>query len=103
MSTTQEQELYTKIEQADLLAVYAYAPMCGTCELAGKMLDVVESAVKEYEYTRINLNYYETFAEKYAIESVPCLLIFSNGELMDKIYAFQSVPYVYEQLQRYMK
>lgn len=41
------------------------------------------------------MNYVQTIAESYEIESVPCLLLFKEGQLRKKIYAFQSVPYLY--------
>ncbi|WP_338751020.1 thioredoxin family protein [Bacillus sp. FJAT-52991] len=97
----QSEQLQTIVEQQEKVAVYAYAPMCGTCQLASKMLDVVEKVGTPYEWVRINLNYYEDFAETYSIESVPCLLIFKEGQLMEKIYAFQSVPHIYEKLNQY--
>ncbi|OMP67829.1 thioredoxin family protein [Domibacillus epiphyticus] len=79
-------------------ALYAYTPMCGTCQVAGKMLDVVEAMNIDVPLRRINLNYHEDIAHLFAIESVPCLLLFSNGKLIKKIYAFQSVPYIYEEI-----
>ncbi|KKB33156.1 thioredoxin family protein [Bacillus thermotolerans] len=96
-----QQDINTIIEANRLTAVYAYTPMCGTCQLAGKMLDVVEKVVKQFEWVRLDLNYYEEFAMSQAIESVPCLLIFKDGELMEKIYAFHSVPHIYEKLNQY--
>ncbi|WP_198508521.1 thioredoxin family protein [Bacillus xiapuensis] len=92
------EKLLKAIQQKDKTAIYAYAPMCGTCQIAGKMLDVVEQIVKNYSWFRIDLNYHEDFAERYSIESVPCLLIFKEGQLREKIYAFQSVPHIYEKL-----
>lgn len=97
----QPEQLLAMIEQHPKVVVYAYAPMCGTCQLASKMLDVVEKVGTAYEWARINLNYYEGFAETYSIESVPCLLIFHKGQLMEKVYAFQSVPHIYEKLNQY--
>lgn len=79
-------------------ALYAYTSMCGTCQVAGKMLDVVEAMNTGVPLERININYYEEIARDYQIESVPCLLLFEQGVLKKKIYAFQSVPYIYEEI-----
>lgn len=97
-----EQEINALISSNRLAAVYAYTPLCGTCQLAGKMIEVVEKATAAFAWARLDLNYHESFAVHYAIESVPCLLIFKDGKLAEKIYAFQSVPYIYEKLNQYV-
>lgn len=79
-------------------AFYLYTPMCGTCQVASRMLEVVKELVPDVPIGRANLNYVQEIAELYQVESVPCLLITKNGKLTEKIYAFQSVPYLYEKL-----
>ncbi len=88
-----------KIEKAT--AVYAFTPMCGTCQVASKMLDVIKELPNPFTFVRINANYFPDFAEEQSIESVPCLLLFKDGVCIQKIYAFQSVPFLYETLQVY--
>ncbi|WP_251550026.1 thioredoxin family protein [Neobacillus muris] len=77
--------------------VYFYTPMCGTCQLAGKMLRVIEELV-DIEMGKMNLNYYPDLAEQFKIESVPCLLFVNNGELIETLYAFHSIPYLLEKI-----
>lgn len=96
-----EQEISGMIESNRLAAVYAYTPLCGTCQLAGKMVEVAEKIARHFAWGRLDVNYHEEFAIRYGVESVPCLLIFQEGQLMEKIYAFQSVPYIYEKLNQY--
>ncbi|ABS23785.1 thioredoxin [Bacillus cytotoxicus NVH 391-98] len=79
--------------------LYVYTPMCGTCQLAKKMLTVVEATIVDLEVGMLDLNYAPHLAREYEIESVPCLLIFENGTLKKKIYAFHSVEYLYKELQ----
>lgn len=79
-------------------AYYLYAPMCGTCQVASKMLGVVEELLPDLEIGKANLNYVQEVAELYEIESVPCLLITQDGKVTEKIYAFHSVPYLYGKL-----
>lgn len=79
-------------------AFYLYAPMCGTCQVASKMLDIVQELVPGLPIGKANLNYVQEIASLYQVESVPCLLITENGQLKEKIYAFHSVPYLYGKL-----
>ncbi|AUD13491.1 MULTISPECIES: thioredoxin family protein [unclassified Planococcus (in: firmicutes)] len=79
-------------------AYYLYTPMCGTCQVASKMLGVVAELLPGLPMGKANLNYVQEVAELYEVESVPCLLISQDGKVTDKVYAFQSVPYLYEKL-----
>lgn len=72
--------------------IYLYTPLCGTCQVAGKMLTVIEELLPNVSIGKTDLNYMPDLAEKWEVESVPCLLIFKRGKLEEKVYAFQSVP-----------
>jgi thioredoxin 1 len=91
-----EKALYKAINTNELAAVYLYTPMCGTCQVAGRMLDIAEKLPHSFHFKKINLNYLPEFAEEQSIESVPCLLLYKNSKEVERVYAFQSVPYLYE-------
>lgn len=101
MKVWTKEEVIQYTENADNLALYFYTPLCGTCQVAGKMLDIVEKIVPEFEFSKADLNYMPEIAAQYSIESVPCLLIFQNGECKEKIYAFQSVTNLYDVLKQF--
>lgn len=81
-----------------ITAFYLFTPMCGTCQVASKMLTVVTELLPDLEIGKANLNYVQEIADLYQVESVPCLLITENGKIKEKIYAFHSVPYLYDKL-----
>ena len=93
------QEQWAKImQQQQKSAFYLYTPMCGTCAVASKMMDVVQELTPHVNIGKANLNYMEQLAYELEIESVPCLIVAQDGKITNKIYAFQSVPYLYELL-----
>ena len=94
--TEWEQQMQTQ----DVTAFYLYTPMCGTCAVASKMMDVVEQVLPDLSLGKANLNYMEQLAFDIEIESVPCLVISRNGKIEQKLYAFQSVPFLYEILKK---
>ncbi|WP_416149762.1 thioredoxin family protein [Salipaludibacillus sp. HK11] len=88
--------LINKIETDATLWVFLYAPMCGTCEIARSFITMVEK-VKEIEFVcEMDLNLAKDQAREWEIESVPCLVEFSHGEIQQKLYAFESVSTVFE-------
>ncbi|PLR67122.1 MULTISPECIES: thioredoxin family protein [Bacillaceae] len=96
-----------KEKQLDMFAemdtgiLYLYTPFCGTCQLAKKMLTVVEAALPSLNIYMANLNFLPKQALDWGIESVPCLLVFENGSVVQKKYAFHSVEHIYQILKEY--
>ncbi|WP_083600111.1 thioredoxin family protein [Exiguobacterium sp. AT1b] len=74
--------------------LYIYAPMCGTCAVAEKMLTVVEAVDPEIQIEKRDANYIPNELEAYQVMSVPALLKLENGEVRDRLYAFQNVQHV---------
>lgn len=94
---SREQWELTK-QESDSTLYYLYTPICGTCAVASKMMDVISVMKPDIPMGKADLNYVKDIAVDYEIESVPCLLITKNGSISDKIYAFQSVPNLLEKI-----
>ncbi|QOR66106.1 thioredoxin family protein [Cytobacillus suaedae] len=94
-----EQEIKQQIQEENSFCLYLYTPMCGTCQVASKMLRVVQELLPDTTMGKCDLNYIPTKAKEWEIESVPCLLQFKDGKLTDtRIYAFRSVEHLYNTL-----
>lgn len=98
MKDWKKEDIDTFLANKSTGCLYFYTPMCGTCQVAGKMLTVIEQLLPNIDYGKADLNFIPEMAGKFEIESVPCLIIVNRGEVQEKIYAFQSVPYLYEKL-----
>lgn len=92
------QQWEQQVKEQDLTAFYLYTPMCGTCAVASKMMEVVTELVPNIPIGKANLNYMEQLAYDFEIESVPCLVVSRGGNVTQKVYAFQSVLNLYEML-----
>lgn len=93
-----EEKFREAAESEKSFCFYSYTPLCGTCQVASKMMSVIEPLMPHLLMGKADLNYMPEIAEKFQIESVPCLLIFDKGNLIKKVYAFKSVPFIYETL-----
>ncbi len=98
MQEWSRKELDEVIENNEVVLLYIYTPMCGTCQLASKMLTIASELLSDHPLGKINLNYQPEIAEHWGIESVPCLLIIKKENLIRKIYAFHSVPHLIENI-----
>lgn len=88
------------LQSGEKAAFYLYTPMCGTCAVASKMMSIVEQLLPQLKLGKANINFLEQIAIEHQIESVPCLLVCDGGKVTEKIYAFQSVPFLYELLKK---
>ncbi|WP_110113791.1 thioredoxin family protein [Bacillus sp. CGMCC 1.16541] len=93
-----EQELEQKYQEHEDLIIFFYTPLCGTCQVSKKMLTVVEQLLPNLNVGMCNLNYMPKQAAVYEIESVPCLIVLNNNKVTKKLYAFQSVEYLLNEL-----
>lgn len=91
------------IQNEGLMILYLYTPMCGTCQVARRMLTVVDELFPMQHIHSANLNYYSMEAQEFGVESVPCLLIFKDGQIKEKVYAFQSVGYLHDLFKHYIQ
>ncbi|KON86442.1 thioredoxin [Sporosarcina globispora] len=98
MQEWSRQEIEVAVNGQKNALLYLYTPMCGTCQMAGKMLTVAEQLLPDQEIGKADLNYMPQLAEQWGVESVPCLLIFKEGNLHQKLYAFRSVPYLLDKI-----
>lgn len=81
--------------------LFVYSAFCGTCHLARKMLEPVELTLYSPHFFEMNASLHPDFLYEHKIKSVPCLVIIKDGSVMETIYAFQSVTFLFEKLKSY--
>lgn len=100
MKEISQDEIFLILNKNHTGLIYLYTPLCGTCQTASKILSVIEELL-HVPIAQANLNYAPDLAINLSIESVPCLLIVIDGHIIEKLYAFHSVPYLYEKLNQW--
>ena len=102
MRSLQENELEAVLQTHQLVVVLAHTPTCGTCAVAKRMLSVVSNLIPEVLFADLNLNQYAQLAQDEQILSVPGILIYEDGICREIVYAFQSVPFLFEKIKTYI-
>ncbi len=85
-------DFQTQVLQADLPTVVDFwAEWCGPCRMVAP---VIEELAAEYQgkvrFARMNVDENPTTPAKYGIMSIPTLILFKNGEAVDKIIGARS-------------
>ncbi|MDQ0190091.1 thioredoxin family protein [Alicyclobacillus cycloheptanicus] len=83
------------------VVVFFHTPLCGTCKVGRKMLDVALAALPDIPAFACNLNAMPHYAQEWQIESIPCLVVVERLKVVEKIYAFQSAGHLFRVLQPY--
>ena len=69
-----------------------YADWCGPCKMMGPVLDELSSSRSEIKIAKVNVDKLQPLAQKYGVMSIPTLLLFKNGSLIDKKIGFTALP-----------
>ena len=61
-----------------------WAEWCGPCKMLGPILEEISVDLKDkLQVVKVNLDENQDLAMKYSIRSIPTLLLFKGGELVD--------------------
>ncbi len=80
-----EQDFENEVINGDVpILVDFWAEWCGPCKMLSPILeDVLEELKEKIKIVKVNLDENQDLAMKYSVRSIPSLLLFSKGELID--------------------
>lgn len=61
-----------------------YATWCGPCKMLGPIVDQVSEEIPEVSFYKMDIDEETDIVMQYKIMNVPTLLVFKDGELVDK-------------------
>ena len=85
-SYIQDQELNTLLTQSGMVVVDFTATWCGPCRMVAPLIDQLnEEYADKVQVFKIDLDQNKENAKKYEIRSIPAVLVFKDGELVERI------------------
>lgn len=80
-----------------------WATWCGPCR---KLTPVIEEIAQSYEgkvkFTKLNVEQNQDIATKYSISGIPCLLIFKNGESVERMTGLMPKSTIISNIDKYI-
>ena len=83
-----------KFDEFDLgsevpVVVDFWANWCGPCKMLSPIVDQVSEEVSTTKFIGVDVDDAERLAVKYGISSIPCLILFKNGEEAGRLVGVQ--------------
>lgn len=77
-----------------------YAPWCGPCQLMSKILDQVNSQLRQQvRIVKINTENYPDLASEHHVNALPTLVLFKQGKPIDRIEGVMQSQQLIQRLQ----
>jgi thioredoxin 1 len=87
-----------------LALVDFWATWCGPCQV---IAPVVEQLANEYDgkvkVTKLDVDANQRTTMRYGVRSIPSVLLFKNGTLVETVVGVQPKPYFVEKIEKHLK
>ncbi|GAA4704746.1 thioredoxin [Brevibacillus fulvus] len=85
-----DQTFSQDVEQGGTVLVDFWAPWCGPCKMIAPVLEQIDGEIgDQLTIAKVNVDDNPETAGRFGIMSIPTLLVFKDGQPVDKIVGFQ--------------
>jgi len=79
-----EKENFNDLIAKGKVLVDFYAEWCGPCKMMGPVLEEISSKKSDLVIVKVNVDEHPDLAREYGVMSIPSLLYFENGNMVNK-------------------
>ena len=88
-----EDQFEAEVEKAEgKVLVDFWASWCGPCKMLSPVVEQLSGEVQDVKFVGLDVDDSERLAMKYGISSIPCLVLFENGEEVKRSVGFKPKP-----------
>jgi len=88
--TVSDQSFKSEVEATGTVLVDFWAPWCGPCKMIAPVLEELDKELSNFKIAKLNVDDNPESASRFGVMSIPTLIIFKDGQPVDKIVGFQS-------------
>ena len=87
------------VEGNDLVLVDFWAPWCGPCKAVAPVLEEIANENSNVVIAKMNTDENPNTASQHGIMAIPTMMIFKNGQLVDRLVGALPKPSIMEKLE----
>lgn len=85
-----DQSFNSDVESGTVLVDF-WAPWCGPCKMIAPILEELDQEIgNDVKIAKLNVDDNPETASRFGVMSIPTLILFKDGEPVDKVVGFQS-------------
>ncbi|MDZ5783884.1 thioredoxin [Marinococcus luteus] len=97
-----DQDFSEQISEGVVLTDF-WAPWCGPCKMIAPVLEEINEEIGDnVKIAKLNVDENQETAGKYGVMSIPTLMIFKDGEMVEQIVGFQPKDQLQGLLEKHM-
>lgn len=83
-----ETENFNNEIEKDLVLVDFYATWCGPCKMMHPVIEKISKNNESLKILKVNVDNHDDLAREYMVMSIPTLMLFKDGKLVEKNIGF---------------
>ncbi len=83
-----ETENFNNEIEKDLVLVDFYATWCGPCKMMHPVIEEISKNNESLKILKVNVDNHDDLAREYMVMSIPTLMLFKDGKLVEKNIGF---------------
>ena len=76
-----------------------WAPWCGPCRMVSPIVDEIAEENSAIKVAKVNIDEQPQLASQYGVMSIPTLLVFENGDVIEKAVGARNKSFILQMLE----
>ena len=79
-----------------------WAPWCGPCRMMAPVYDKMSEKYPQIKFVKVNTTEYTAKAGELGVSGIPCIIVFKNGQEVDRLIGFKPEPSFEQEVKKYL-
>lgn len=101
MKIVNENEFQATVSSGVVLVDF-FANWCGPCKMVGPILEKIDPEFPTIQFVKVDVDQSQKLAMQFQVQSIPTLLVFKDGQVVERQVGFSGEPQLKKMLEKYM-